>query len=837
ATALDLMWCAVAERVHPTVVARHEPFNRENGMRPLGNGLRGDLRHAWRGLRRSPGFALTAIAMLGLAIGIDAGIFTVVKTVVIDPLPYHPADRLMYVAATAPGTEMPKEFQQPAELYLQYRERSRMADRVALFSSFTSSLRAGDRVERVRMAQTTWDLFETLGAHPWLGRLPTDADQERVVLLSYALWRSWFGGDPAVIGKSIEVSGAQRTVIGVMGNTFRFPLDGTLLWYPDTVTTGLTPGQFGWGMVARARPGITATALAAELTTLAREAPQRFGGPVSYSIVMARYQAVVRPLSQQILGDVSRPLWVLLGAVTIVLLIACANAANLFMVRTEGRLRELAVRRAIGAGRAELVRLQMAEALIIAAGSAIVAAALAAIVLPVFVHVAPEGIPRIGDVHLGLATVTYIAAAAVLAALVCGLGPSLRGSLVDLTYLREGGRGATRRRPWVRDALVAGQTALALALLIGAGLLLRSFVKLAHVRPGYDTRDVFTFQIAPSRPTLHDGPTWARFQMDLMDRLRALPGVTSVGLVDNVPLDEDPDPIRIRSDALAASNTTALVNVTFSAGDYFRTMGIPVLRGHPFNAAEATSSGHVVVSRAMAELVWPGEDPIGRRIEMEGDSTWFTVTGEVGDVMQDDFRTAPQPVFYLPLVGPTPESWGVTSPAYVVKTAQAEEIAPEVRRLVHEVAPEAPMYRVYTMAGLARRTMTSLRFMMMTLGVASVLALFLSAIGLYGVLSYVVARRTREIGVRMALGAEAGPVRRMVVWEGMRVVAIGVITGIVVAAAASRALSSLLFGVGAADIVTFAGMSAALLVIGMLASYLPARRASKVDPIESLRGE
>ncbi|MGH7584188.1 MAG: FtsX-like permease family protein [Gemmatimonadales bacterium] len=228
----------------------------------------------------------------------------------------------------------------------------------------------------------------------------------------------------------------------------------------------------------------------------------------------------------------------------------------------------------------------------------------------------------------------------------------------------------------------------------------------------------------------------------------------------------------------------------------------------------------------------------GRRAERaRSPATWFTVTGEVDDVMYDDFRTAPQPTFYLPLVGPTPGSWGVSSPAYVVKTAQAETIAPEVRRLVRDVAPEAPMYRVYTMAGLARRTMASLRFMMMTLGVASVLALVLSSIGLYGVLSYVVARRTREIGVRMALGAEAGPVRRMVVGEGMRVVVIGVIAGVVVAAAGTRALSALLFGVGAVDIATFAGMSAALLIIGVLASYLPARRASNVDPIESLRGE
>jgi predicted permease len=389
----------------------------------------------------------------------------------------------------------------------------------------------------------------------------------------------------------------------------------------------------------------------------------------------------------------------------------------------------------------------------------------------------------------------------------------------------------------LRDGLVVAQTGLALVLLISSGLLIRSFAKLAQVKPGYDTRDVFTFQMAPSRPTLNDGPTFAQFQLDVMDRLRALPGVQAVGLVDNVPLNEGTESGRFQIEGGTSPDASTLLNFTFTAGDYFKTMGIAILRGHPFTNAEATTPGRVVISKSTANLLWPAADPIGRRIRFEGDSVRQTVTGVVDDVLQDDFRTKAEAVVYLPMVGATPKSWAVSSPAYVVKTARAETIAPEVRALVREVAPEAPMYRVYTMAGLATDSLASLSFMMLTLGLAAMLALVLGSVGLYGVLSYVVAQRTREIGVRMALGADAAKVRWMVVQQGARVVGLGVVIGIGVALAATRALGSLLFGVGAIDLPTFGGMSAVLLLVGVLASYLPARRASSVDPMESMRSD
>ncbi len=840
-TAFDLVRSAIAERLHPSWPGL--PAARRKGMRWTLNEWGRDLRHAGRALKRSPSFAVTCIVTLGLAIGACAGMFSVVDTVLLKPLPFPNPGRLVYIGASAPGSDLPGEFGVSDEFYVQYRERAHLLENVAIFNSFTSTLRVGDRVERIRMSQPTNTLYATLDARPILGRVPVDADESRVVVISYALWKSWFGGDSSVVGKSYYVSGRMRTVVGVMGPDFRFPIDGTMLWMSYAVQPAdIRVGQFGDNLVARMRPGATLDAVRRELNGLARQIPERFGGSPNYRKIIAEHQAVVRPLEAEMLGPYARPLWVLLGAAAIVLIIACTNVANLFTVRAERRHRELAVRRAIGAARAQLVRLQMAEAVAVAAGAAVLAVLLAAIILPLFLRAAPTDVPRLGDVHVNLATLLFALGAAGVAALACGLIPALRASAPDLTRLREGGRGATAHRHWGRDGLVVAQTAMALVLLIGSGLLARSFAALRHVDPGYSTKDIFTFQIAPARASLDDGPSFAQFDLAFMDRLRALPGVQSVGLVDNVPLDESTGSVRVRSAGMGNANDAGtLLHFTIAGGDYFKTMGIPVLSGHPFERSDGLSAqNHVVISKSAAQLLWPNQDPVGRQLHamVGADSvTWFTVVGVVGDVLQSSFRDQPDPMLYIPLIGPRPQSWAAGSPAYVVKTARAETIAPAVRALVHEVAPEAPMYRVYTMAGLARRSMLQLSFTMLTLGIAAGLALVLGAVGLYGVLSYVVAERTREIGVRMALGATARQVRQLVVAQGARVIGIGVVVGVAVAMATTRALGGLLYGVHALDAAVFVGMSASMIAVGLLATYMPARRASAVDPMESLRSD
>jgi predicted permease len=837
ATATDLLRSAVAERWNPTWRRPSPPAEERHVLWSLSEWSR-DLRHAARALARTPGFTLMCVGMLGLAIGAVAGMFSVVNSLLLQPLPYANADRLVHIAASAPGSDFPPEFGVSDEFYVQYRERSRLLEDVSIYNSFTSTLRTNDRVERVRMSSPTNSLYQTLGARPILGRLPVAEDEDRAVVISYDLWQSWFGGDTAVVGRSYEVSGASRTVIGVMGPDFRFPDDGTLLWISSEIRPeGIQPGRFGSPLVGRMAPGATPEAVAAELTALARRLPERFGGSPAYARLISQHQAVVRTAKDEMFGAVSRPLWVLFAAVGIVLLIACANVANLFLVRAEGRQRELAVRRAIGAARAQLIRLQMSEALVVAALAGGLAVVLALLTLPALLRAAPPGIPRLDRVGMSGVTLLFTAAAALASAVACGAIPALRGSAPDLGRLRDGGRGSTQRRHWGRDGLVSGQTALALVLLIGSGLLVRSFVRLSNVDPGYQTKDVFTFQIAPERPELSDGPSYARFHLEFMDRLAALPGVRSVGLVENVPLNESVRLSHFHTDETTDAEGT-MMGYTWAAGDYFETMGIELLRGRGFDDKDQLSgAGNVIISRSVAEALWPGGDPIGRRMQAREDSTWSTVIGVVDDVMQDSFRDTPLSLVYYPLVGPTPRSWVISSPAYVVKTARAEVIAPEVRALAREVAPEAPMYRGYTMAGLAKRSMVQLSFTTLTLGLASALALILGAAGLYGVLSYIVAERTREIGVRMALGAKAEQVRRMVVAQGARVVAVGIVIGIAAALAATRALGSLLYGVAAIDGLTFAAMSAAMVVIGFLASYVPARRASSVDPVESLRGE
>jgi putative ABC transport system permease protein len=800
-----------------------------------------DLKLAIRALFRVPGFTTVTVVTLGLAIGSCTAMFAVVDAVLLRPLPFKNVDRLVYIGGSAPGSQLPAEFGVSDEFFEQYKQTA-LIESVAFFDSFTSTLRTDDRVERVAMSAPARSVFETLGVQPILGRTPSsDDDAGRTAVISHKLWTSWFAADPGVIGRTYLMGGIRREVIGVMGPEFRFPDDRTLLWITGRYSLQVRePGRFNRALVARAAPGVTTEALARELTTLSKRTPERFPEYDQYAVLVGQHRAIVRPLAEEMLGD-ARPLWVLFAAVGIVLLIACANVANLFMVRTEGRRRELAVRRSVGAGRGQLIRVQMSEALVVAALAGLLAIGLAAAGLGVFLRAAPEGIPRIEDVGIDARLPLYALAAAIVSALACGVIPAIRASAPDLAQIREGGRGYTRRRHWGRNALVVTQAALALVLLIGSGLLIRSFAKLSQVDPGYDIRDVFTFQIAPESASLRDGPSFARFSMDFMERLRALPGVQLVGLVENVPLNESTGIIAIRNEKMGDDPRAATprINRTWAGGDYFKAMGIKVLAGEVFASRDlAATAGKVVVSRSAANILWPGEAAVGRRLRPEGNNLpWMNVIGVVEDVMQTNFRTAPRPLVYFPLVGPAPLSWALGSPAYVIKTPRAEVIAPEVRALVREVAPNAPMYRVFTMAGLAADSMIDLSFTMLLLGIVSTLALILGAVGLYGVLSYVVAERTREIGVRMALGAETGQVRRMVVAQGARVVALGVVIGIAVALASTRALGSLLFGVAPLDLTTFLAMSAFMIAIGLLASYLPARRASNVDPMESLRGD
>jgi predicted permease len=803
-----------------------------------------DFTLAARGLRRAPGFAAVTIATLALAIGANTAIFSVVDAVLLDPLDLPAAERLVSIRASAPGSDLPEEFGPAPEFYVQYGEQADMLEDLGMFQSGQTTVRSDDQIDRLFITQATPDFFTTLGARAQLGRLPTTEDAAgQVMVLSDWLWRTWFGADPEVVGRSYAVSEDMTTVIGVMQPEFRFPDPQISLWVHQMLgdENQLRPGNFGFNFVGRVRPDTNFDDLEAQLGVLASRLPERFGGPPQYARIIEQHRPVVRTLEEQIVGDVAGPLWLLMGTVGIVLLIACANVANLFTVRAEGRRGDLDVRQALGAGRGGLVRGQMAEAILLAALGGAGGVILARLVLPLLVALAPENVPNLDLIGLSATALAFAAGVSILTACAFGLAPAVRFSSPRLVGgLRQSG-GVRGGRSWGRDALVLVQTASALVLLVGAGLLLRSFWTLSRVDPGFDTQDIFTFQVAPARDEVNDGPSYARFHQEFMERVAALPGVESVGLANTIPLDEGAGTSRFHTEAtLLSGEEPPPTNYTMVGGEYFETMGIALERGRTLDRSDHVLGAHnAVVSSAAAEQFWPAEEPLGRQFRLTSDTTaWMTVVGVVEDIFLRDFRQdAPDPMVYLPMVGPQPRTWAVGSPAYVVKSSRADVLAPDVRALMREHVPESPMYRVFTLEALADRSMAQLSFTMMMLAIASGLALVLGAVGLYGVLSYVVSNRAPEIAVRMALGAEAQRVQRMVVLQGARITAAGVAVGLVAALALTRVLDSLLFGVGSLDVPTFVAMSAVMIAVALLASYVPARRASSVDPMRSLRVE
>jgi predicted permease len=800
-----------------------------------------DFRHAARGLVRTPGFSATVVTTLALAIGANAAIFSIVKPVLFAPLPYPNADRLVYIGGTAPGTDQPEAFGVPDELFFEYRESVPAIEDAALYGIGSSTTRAEGQVDQLFVTQATPSLFTTLGAQPLLGRLPNDQDNANVVVLSYWLWQSWFGSDPKVIGRTYTFANQNRTVIGVLTPEFRFPDERVAFWIPLTIRAAqVTPGGFGPRMVARIAPGTDRVRLMAQLEPLARRVQQRLGGPAPYVKIMERHRPIVMPLREHLVGKIATALWILLGTVAIVFLIACVNVANLFTVRAETRRTDFAVRSALGAGRFDLIRSQLTEALLLAAAGGAIGAIIARAGVPLLVRAAPDAvaggftgapIPGLATAHLDLQALLFTAGMSLLAACAFGLLPAIRLSGSHAS-LRQAGRGIVGRGGFTRDALVAAQTACAVVLLVGAGLLMRSFWRLSHVDAGYDTRNIFTFQIAAGGPNLNDRVSVSRFQYSFMERLAGIPGVESVGFISTLPLDEGAGTVNVTTPKIEASGVEPpAVRNAAAGGAYFQTMGIKLVRGRHFERVEEeTAIPNVIISDAAARMLYPGEDPLGQKIRQAGGQNWYTVIGVVEDVKVDDLRRqSPEPMVYLPGVS--------ASPAYVIRSPRADQLAAEVRAVIREMAPQSPMYRIFTMQSLADRSMASLSFTMLMVGLGAGLAHVLGAGGLYGVRSYNVPRRAQEIGVRMALGAEAGVVRRMFIWQGTRVTLAGVVIGIAAAVGLTTYVQTLLYGVERLDLTAFAGMSGVMLAVAFIASYLPARRASRVDPLVALRGE
>ncbi len=814
------------------------------------------LRSLLRQLARTPGFTLVAVLTLAIGIGANVAIFSVVHAVLIEALPYPEPERLVAVWHTAPGIDM-EQFEQSDGTYVIYRRESRTLEELGLYDERNLSLTGDGAPERISGAGATASALAVLRAVPALGRRFVAGDEragaEPVVLLSHALWTRRFGGARDVLGATLRLDGVTRRVVGVMPAGFHFPSSETQLWVPLTVDPAkLAVGNFNYNGIGRLRPGTTPEAVARELSALVRRIPEEFPDEqiTAGMLETARFAVEVHPLRDDVVGDVERLLWILLGSVGVILLVACANVANLFLVRAEARQREVAVRTALGATRGQIARAFLGESAALAVAGGALGVLLAALGLRLLLMIGPQRLPRLDEVGLDAPVLGFALAISLFAAFLCGGFAGLRYGAPDLVpALKEGGRGDTagRSRHRARTLLVVAQMALALMLLVGSGLMVRSFWRLRHVDSGFDARGVLTLRLALPEGEYPDSAANARFVNRLLARVRAIPRVVEAGTVNLLPLDgggnnsahtfEDfPLPPDAVPPILAYRNVTP---------EYFRVMGIPLVAGRTLSAVDpGRRSAAALVSRALAERFWPHGSALGKRLTqgLAEDGQWATIVGVVGSVRDAGLHEKPVEAVYYPLMRPLSSEGEDFPPRWfslVVKTASADPmaLAPAVREAIWSLDRNLPVARVRSMAEVTAESTARTSFTMLLLVVAAAMALLLGAVGNYGVISYVVSQRTREIGVRMALGARQRDVARMVVRSGLFVALGGVAIGLAGALAVTRLMRALLFEVSPTDPATFGAVSALLVGIALLASYLPARRAAAVDPIEAIRCE
>lgn len=835
-------------------------WNFDNGaLAELMDAFFRDLRQATRGLLRAPGFTAVAVLTLGLGIGASTAIYSLVERVVIDPLPYPEADRLVRLhSQTSEGTWGVSRAQ-----YVLFRDEARTLEGLAGYRPMQATVLGPEGPERAGVWAATAGFFRLLGARPALGRLVDEQDDEyqatQVAVLSHGYWQRAFGGDPSIVGRTLSVNETPIEIVGVLAPGLELPEQVPAevrpdIWLPLQLNLA---GQF-WNShmefrtIARLAPGVAAVEASRELTAFNPRLVELY--PDAYSAgFMERYafRPEAEPLKQAIVGDAARNLWILLAGVGLVLLIACANIANLFLVRAEGRRREMGVRTALGAGRMVLLRAFLAESLVVAGAGAIVALLLAQWGVSWLAADGPADIPRLSGAGLDGSVLAFAGGTALVVALALSLLPALRylGAARRVGDLVEGGRSTTvgRERQRMRGALVVAQVALAMVLLVGAGLLLESFRRLRAVDPGMDAAGVLTASVALSPRYDSYEKQWA-FYDALLERVRALPGVIAAG-AGPVPLSDGygctvqafPD-AEVMQRIADASGTLCAGQASATDG-YFEALGLPLIAGRTFTEADNASpaAGSLVVSRAFAEKFWPGEDPLGKRVAPGGraQGPFYTVVGVVGDVYGTSLTEAPAVAVYYPMV-PIPPTGGLwAGSSLMVKTAGVDPMAifPQIRAAALELDPAVPVANPRTMAGIVAASMSDLAFTLTLLGAAALAALALAAIGLYGVLSYLVQRRTSEIGVRLALGARPRQVERLVVGGSLRMAAVGLLLGTVGALALTRFLTSLLYEVRPTHPGAYVAAVAVLGGVAVLASWLPARRAARADPLEALRME
>jgi putative ABC transport system permease protein len=809
-----------------------------------------DLKVALRSLGRTPGFTAVAVLTLALGVGATTAVFTLVDSVLLRALPYPASERILSVQHEAQGGEMQMPISQG--LYLLYAEHARSLSAIAMHAPSVMNFTGEGEAERMTGRAVTASLHDVLGVTPSLGRplIPADnePDAEPVVLLSHGLWQSRFGGDPEAVGRTVVMNGTSREIVGVLPRGFAFPDDEARFWVPQPLSTSTNLMAFVSQGVARMAPGATPelvhgdlAGIIARLGELLPEAPPQMVAMIQRSQLAPR----VSTLKEAVVGDLTRTMWTLLGLVAIVLLIACANIANLLLVRAESRQRELAVRQALGAGRWDLGRPVLAESLVLAVSGGVVGVAIAALAVRMTIALAPENLPRMGEVGMDLRVLAFAAVVSLVAAFGPGMLPLRRHGRGDLsTELREGGaRGGTagRKRHRVRNTLVVAQVVLALVLLVGSGLMFRSFVALMAVDPGFDRDGILAVQVSVPPAEVEESRAAEEVFRQLRERLGSQPGVVSVSAASWVPLGGQ---LAFMSHFLEDFPTEEgepphMVHLTYVDPGYFETLGIPVVDGRTLGDGDAADALRgLVVSRAYAERWWPDASALGRRISVLGGDPW-EIVGVVENVRHRGLQEDPEEIIYVPtLTGAAAEPQVARTRELLVRVAgEPMAFLSMVRSEVRELNSQLPVSNPRSLQDVARASAAATSFTMAILGAASLVALLLGLVGIYGVVSYVVTQRTREIGVRMALGATGASVRRMVVRQGLGLAGIGIGVGLVIAFWASRLMDSLLYGVSAQDPVTYGLVAVTLLAVAALASWIPARRAAGVDPATALRQE
>ena len=809
------------------------------------NTLLQDLRYSVRLLLKSPSFALVAVITLALGIGANTAIFSVVNAVLLKPLPYPHPEQLVRVFESS--STQPRFPMSPGD-FLDYRDQNTTLDNLAIYTRNDLELSLGERPEQLSAMRVSAGFFATLGFEPLLGREFRRDDEvpgnTHVAILSHALWQRRFAGDPEIIGQAVLLSGEAFTVVGVMpagvqhvGGDYRSTPHGESVdgWWPMALNAKSPRFAHFVNAIGRMKAGVAREQAEADFNVIAERLAQEHPNTNS------GWQIRINGLHQEIVGRARTPLLVLLGAVVFVLLIACVNVANLLLARASSREREMAVRAALGAGRRRLIRQLLTESLLIAALGGGTGLLLANWLIDALVALGPSQLPRLHAVTVDWQILAFTLGVTLLTGLLFGLAPALQGAKLNLNeLLKEGGRGGSggSRQRRLRDALVAAEVALAFVLLVGAGLLLRSFLKLQQTDPGFRPTGVLTLGFSLPSARYKAPEQILAFYQTLIERVSTLPGVESAGASSDLPWSgyDENSGFGIEGKTYPP-NQEPEARFHFVTRDYFRTIGVPLIAGRWFDSSDRRDKPQVIlINESMARRYWPGEDSLGKRItfaDQPKDDDWLTVVGIIGNVK--DYPDSPEahPAFYWP------NTQQVTRDMFVAIRTDGNplSLAEAVRREVQTLDKDLAMTNLRALDTVAGAALAGQRFTLLLVGLFAGTALLLAGVGIYGVMAYLVAQRTHEIGIRMALGAQTANVLQIVIKQGMQMALAGMGVGLVAAFALTRAMAGLLFAVAPTDPLTFIGIAILLAAVALMACYIPARRAAKVDPMIALRYE